>query len=1734
MKLYTNNQIFTQNGHFVYFGEAHSGKRGGRNTARKNRGRPNARISGHKDPKRLKTSKHTDYRSRGDWTESDVHSSEREMAPHVESFVKRHKRMPRIDEIVSLFDNLQCSDYEAHTNSECALEWDKMQEIYKRFVVELKTRNLIADTVLDLLENVFSTFWILGKCTTTTDVISVLLLFVKATLRPSESFTTMFAELITSCFEPDVMFEDGKPTVYKAEAHAGWEPAKLLNAWRQGAQNPLFEKLTFVVSFLVSAGLVKERLLTVGNFKLFKAEALRAGMHCGDIVDGLLGTIVFFFEKGYQCFTERSFSPLWRATSELNEFDDKVAFLVANIINVKNGNLMARTGTSDNKFESIIDECKTKVKQLIETAPDKTMRTLMLQKRITIDKIYTEFHNYVASSGMREAPFCVCLYGKSAVGKTSLTTTLMTALLKINKYECTDDFICNIQDTDKYMSTYKSHMTGAVLDDMCNTRAANAQVNPTARIIEMMNNVRVYANMADVDRKGSTFVQPKVVVITTNSVTLDAGFWSVEPVSVLRRIHVRVVVEVLPQYATMGKLDSNKVALHYPDQAAPIKDLWKLELQYLEPIPDQKNQSGAEGWKWTTYVHEGKELKGINIFETIKFLGSQSKKHFTQQRDLVHMYTNFGLKYDLCSECCSIGSCSCIKKEVAAGEAHSIRIIEDWSHNIAQMIISIIFVTGTTLFREFTRSFFPRAVNTKVIARMSTTMLLGIARVYAYSPFAWWSKFVPDEVVRTKEFGRFYYWSARWRMGRIFLRLWIYAQLLLLLACLGSAIVDDTRVLKIEKHWLPFGILNVFLSAYWTHTKIAKELALRRGVHDIYRLKTGGRLTLSNVVRFSAYATTGAIVFCVVRALWCELRRQFGSDPHAQTTINPTTDEEIKARNDTANPWMQRVSPRPVKIGTCQTMTSTDLQRVVERGNLVYISYREPNCDNRFGTDAIYVKSNIIMMPYHVWFENSDIRTEPRTKLVFDIVRAEENLNGGWCARNVEVHFVNTVRVGSTDLLLAYVPSGGVRSDITHFFPEERLVAPIGAICSYRHKDGTVMRFNADFSPGNADYINPFGSRIHIAGGIARYNVDTFRGMCMSPLFAEYFPTHIIGFHLAGKTGSPMGSVGSITRDDLQNSLVLLRTTPGYVEAHSAGELPLNVLGKSIGFSPTIDIRSPISYIDQYNADIYGSCAGGTSPTTKVIPSLIAPILSGEYNIEQKWAGPQYRPQGRKYKPWYDTLIHLVEPRHKLDPNLLEAARKDYVNGFLKYFSLEELMKYLGPLCMDDNVNGIPGVKFIDGVNLSTSIGFPLSGPKSEYIVDMYPEPVDGRVIRSFVESLGLQQAMKECEDDYIKGIRCHHIFKACLKDEPTSIYKDKVRVFEAAPITLQLLIRKYYLPVIRFMSMLPTVSECAVGINCYGMEWAEMHEHIAAFGDETILAGDYSKWDLKLPAQLVMIAFDIMIRIARMSGKYTEQDIVVMQGIATDVAYPVIAFNGTLLELHGSNPSGQNLTAHLNSICNSILLRMGFFHLTGKNGDFREWVHAYTYGDDLISGVHRSLPQFNHVTYAKFLRDIEIDFTMPDKVSEPKPYLHIAEVDFLKRKSVFNTDFMRYVGQLDIDSINKSLMNQRKTNKELLKSAMRSTIQSALHELVLHGEDKYNEYAEMLRNASNQLQMVLPELDITYEERVVNWHIKYGTTLDDLEYLPDGIASRVREALAAQRAPVVGSVPDDVFYFDF
>jgi hypothetical protein len=223
------------------------------------------------------------------------------------------------------------------------------------------------------------------------------------------------------------------------------------------------------------------------------------------------------------------------------------------------------------------------------------------------------------------------------------------------------------------------------------------------------------------------------------------------------------------------------------------------------------------------------------------------------------------------------------------------------------------------------------------------------------------------------------------------------------------------------------------------------------------------------------------------------------------------------------------------------------------------------------------------------------------------------------------------------------------------------------------------------------------------------------------------------------------------------------------------------------------------------------------------------------------------------------------------------------------------------------------------------------------------------------------------------------------------------------------------------------------------------------------MIAGDYGKFDKRMSPTMILAAFNIIENMCVRAG-YSAKELKVVRGIAYDVAYPIVDFNGELIQFFGGNPSGHPLTVIINGLANSIYMRYCYAELNpGKECiTFDHRVVLMTYGDDNIMSVSDEAPFFNHTTIQQTLADVDVQYTMADKEAKSIPYINIADCSFLKRSWRFDQDVGCYLAPLDETSISKMLTICVRSRNISPEAHAMQVIGTAMREYFMYGKDKY------------------------------------------------------------------------------
>jgi len=663
--------------------------------------------------------------------------------------------------------------------------------------------------------------------------------------------------------------------------------------------------------------------------------------------------------------------------------------------------------------------------------------------------------------------------------------------------------------------------------------------------------------------------------------------------------------------------------------------------------------------------------------------------------------------------------------------------------------------------------------------------------------------------------------------------------------------------------------------------------------------------------------------------------------------------------------------------------------------------------------------------------------------------------------------------IPNTDLALICLNRIPQSKDIIKYFGSELLYQPcVGNLLSKDHL-GNNVTWSCDVLEAsetlhtNNMVCNEFPgykSTLH------RPNAS-YGGLCGAPLVAFKPQPSILGLHAGAYEPYFVKCLACHVTPDMLHSAIEELSKEGTVVIHAGwSDMPEQLYNVPLITSHSIHESSPINFIkDDGDAEVSCACLGQGAHAmkykSKCKETSIAHNIRDLFGFDKRWGGPHF---GQQYVFNVNYMTFAARASVGLPCEHVSYAYQDYfqqVSRGIPKWSYTDV----APLNNVQNVNGIPGVRFIDALVMTTSVGYPLNKPKTTYILSadanditfidyQHPRVLD----KMFFEEV------ERCENLLDNNERIMSVFYASLKDEPTPVEKTKVRIFQAAPMALSLLVRKYFLPIARIFSCFPFVTECAVGISAESPEWHQWDAHVFRFGDDRVLAGDYSKYDLRMPSQLSSLALKIMIEISRNCNGYTARDRRIMNNLITELTFPIVHMNGDIILLCGSNPSGHNLTVYVNSIVNSMIVRCAFYaSMSNRKRNtvprFGKFVSLSTYGDDLISTVSNKIHGFCFKQMQQYLFSHGIKFTPPDK-SEKKniTFFHKADVDFLKRKTVLIPELFLNVGALATDSIMKSLCCLL-VGDEDPETVIQFNVTQALRSFFYHGRHTFERAKENL-----------------------------------------------------------------------
>jgi len=491
--------------------------------------------------------------------------------------------------------------------------------------------------------------------------------------------------------------------------------------------------------------------------------------------------------------------------------------------------------------------------------------------------------------------------------------------------------------------------------------------------------------------------------------------------------------------------------------------------------------------------------------------------------------------------------------------------------------------------------------------------------------------------------------------------------------------------------------------------------------------------------------------------------------------------------------------------------------------------------------------------------------------------------------------------------------------------------------------------------------------------------------------------------------------------------------------------------------SPNSDLRNVISS----NLLPVGTVVGGVETfhsklTKTVLFNDFYPLLSQGYDIPQRVRGVN---SAGEYTSAFVNQMESINGGNRSTFTLRYRSMMAYLfdvkpkNGeTLRPLELSEAM--LG--CEDMGV---------DRINFKTATGARL---KERRITDKYKLFTKNEETGLLTLDQTFVADVKKTIDNISCGVLESVTVTMAVKDEVRTTKKlsmNKLRLFGVLDFHYNIIVRMYIMPLITYLLKERQFSECFGQMNAGSKEWTQLAEYLSAAGPNYIDM-DFACFDTSHDAPMFEIVAMFFFELSRMLGYKEEESKVVYFAVLMLCVQVMIYKKDVAIKLKGM-PSGVVITLILNSIINSILMRMAYYTIFGQLNDFKSNVHAATTGDDNVCGVSdKVIGKYNILTIAPLYAQWGYKVTPASKDGVMKERLDLSEAVFLKRRFVFDAELGFYLAPLEKDSILKAVCFEDVQAETTKASRMIDVARGVQREAFLHGREYFDEMQERMKQA--------------------------------------------------------------------
>jgi len=1465
----------------------------------------------------------------------------------------------------------------------------------------------------------------------------------------------------------------------------------LLDNWDRANESPMATKLRAVASYCMAFSLLEKWGLHQEFAEVVYAEfrVQRETKKVTSFIYAILDVVEFVLSRARICYDTGSLAPLFHSSSTYLDWYAQVDE-VRLMSRMRVGMEVSGFKQADyfKLLEATINKGETLVKFGKTIQDRKTMQGILSELKILRHESMIEG----TVSRTREMPFAALVFGDSSIGKSTITEMLGKQYARVTGLDYDPSVVYYRSSFDQYMSGYNSSKWMIVLDDIACLEPSKCTNGDLSIIdaIQLINCAPYLSNQAELEKKGKVPVLAKLVIANSNVKNLNVFHYFSHPSAVQRRFQCVITPFVRDEFRKQGDhglinaLDGVKAAA-WQEQHPPIDgseqtpDFWEFEITEWLPAPVGAQKSLA--------IEHKPFQQRLSVQQMLSYFEKKILEHLSAQATMVKNVD--GLRS---AKVC--GLCHCDRQFCTDRENHKVHDDEVCTHCNKK---DCMYLNNC---RPCTKCAMPSArcrcngyhlTNQAIVNIPSPQHQLQGEEFCLQCGFAdcLWMNDQTGDVTSTCEtchhcisdedisLGECVWCMVKEHSLRYALQGYDLMVIPAFLMAILAIIASRTMV--------PPVLQSLGDSATTTLTRVGsavessvesvidttqRQLGFVQTAHNVYHHWWNVRRSIE---RSGAYAQEilsnrkAFMVFSVIISAIVAVK----SMVKLSELFN--LQGELKVAPESIDPWKRsKYKLTQLDVGdSVHNMRQYSKEKFHEMVNanmlhlVVKTQVKSVRCEALCIADRYYIM-NAHNLPMEGEFSLDIFRTQQGEGV-------DENL------LEVAMH-VSMVTFLNADIAIVFIPQIPPRKNIVELFGAKSYQANSHGFYSYKNAIGMSLLPVKNIKCHQAAHPRIDGGK-PFASFESQMDETTFVGLCGSPLIAETkLGMVILGFHVMGSGRSAIST--QVTVEDLRK---FMQT-----------KCPIDVGTPKLQCSVrNYDLQglhrsSVFNFIEQGCVSEYGALKGHhSSPKSNVQRTIIAQYLIDHEGFVETHAAPVLSGWG----PWRLAALPMVKKEFQLPYHKIALCIKDYFDCVsVRCKELHLLQK----VSEDVAINGQEGVRGVDRIDMSTSAGFPFNKMKEHF----FASNTDG--FKQWVPKEELRQLLDASEECYLQGKRNNFVFMGALKDEPREFKKieeQNTRVFMGQNVAHLIIGRKYFLSFIRVMQRNRLDFECAIGTNAHSQDWDDIAKYLFDFS-EHLFDGDYSKYDKEMMAFVIMAIFDGIIDFQMANcSEFTPDDKLVMRGVAYDIAFAFVNFNGDLVSFLRNNPSGHLLTVIINSICGSVYLRFGFMHATKRPvSQFRDYVRPVTYGDDVVVAVHPVIKhEFNFTTYQTALAEFGMKFTPASKTGESYFFRARDELDFLKRSFAQHEDLKRFVAPLAMKSIYKSLVTGVSSNSITAEKQIIQVMSSAWRETYMHGRVIFNEFAALVQRVIryHHLEMYVGKNDFPSYETLTRYYLGDGST---------------------------------------